>query len=83
MDTMKNFFSSFTFLVGFMVLCIFMQMLFGAKMLNKFLWLVLFGMIITNVDNFTAILKKAGKADTVKATKDNDGSRLFMDSTLA
>ena len=48
MDQIKNFFNSFTFLIGFMILCIFMQMLLGKQVLYKFLWLVLFGMVVVN-----------------------------------
>lgn len=53
---MKNFFESYTFLVGFMVLCIFIQMLLGKNVLNKFLWLVLAGMLVTHSDTFIGIL---------------------------
>ena len=66
MDNLKKFFSSFSFMVGFMITCIFMQMTLGGKFLNKFLWLVLFGMIITNHAEFT---KKLKSMTEVKATE--------------
>ena len=65
-DSMKKFFSSFSFMVGFMITCIFMQMTLGGKFLNKFLWLVLAGMLLTNADEFSKKLKQMG---TVTAAK--------------
>ena len=52
MNFLKDTFSSFGFMIGFMITCIFMQMLLGGKFLNRFLWLIFFGMAITNVDAF-------------------------------
>lgn len=66
MDSLKKFFSSFSFMVGFMITCIFMQMTLGGKFLNKFLWLVLAGMILTNHKEFTEKLKSM---TTVTATE--------------
>lgn len=79
MNQLKDIFSSFGFMVGFMITCIFMQMLLGAKFLNKFLWLILFGMVITNyqaflekVDSLTNLQGKdeQSQADNVKGMND-------------
>lgn len=56
MDKLQQFFTSYTFIVGFMILCIFAQMTLGAEFLNKFLWLVLIGMILTNTDKFKELI---------------------------
>lgn len=61
MEKMQTFFNSFTFLIGFMFTSIFMQMLFGKEVLTKFLWLVLAGMILTNIDSFMKVIGNAGK----------------------
>ena len=57
MDIQKIF-TSYKTLIGFMIMCIFIQMLLGDGVLYGFLWLVLFSMIIINVDDFTALLNK-------------------------
>lgn len=54
---MNKFFSSYTFLISFLITCIFTEMLLGKDFLNKFLWLVLLGIVITNSDEF---VKKIG-----------------------
>lgn len=53
---MQDFFKSYTFLMGFMIMCIFIQMLLGAKVLGKFLWLVLLSMIIINSNKFIGLI---------------------------
>ena len=62
MEKVQTFCSSFTFLRGFMFTCICIQMILGKDVLTKFLWLILAGMILTNVDMFTTVLSKAGTA---------------------
>lgn len=53
----QNIFKSYKTLLGFMVLCIFIQLLLGDSVLYGFLWLVLLSMIMINIDDFTALLK--------------------------
>lgn len=73
MEKIQTFFSSFTFLLGFMFTCIFIQMLFGKEVLTKFLWLILAGMILTNSKQFISVLSNAGKNNaTTKTTTNND-----------
>lgn len=54
---MKEFYKSFTFIISFMVLLVFLNMGFGAKFTNKFLWLVLASMIVMNTDKLEEITK--------------------------
>ena len=70
MEKMKQYFQSFSFMVGFMITCIFMQMTLGGKFLNKFLWLVLFGMVITNHQEFIKTVQAMTEIKTTESTKD-------------
>ena len=58
MVMLQKFFTSYTFIVGFMITCIFIQMLFGAGFLNKFLWLILISMVLINSNDFIETFKK-------------------------
>lgn len=61
---MKEFYKSFTFIISFMVLLVFLNMGFGAKFTNKFLWLVLASMIVMNTDKLEEITK--GLSNNIK-----------------
>lgn len=82
MEQIKNFFNSFTFLIGFMILCIFMQMLLGKQVLYKFLWLVLLGMIVVNVDTFNNILKNAGTLKEAEPTNSPQSNKPVNNSNI-
>lgn len=72
MNYLKDVFSSFGFMVGFMITCIFMQMLLGGKFLNRFLWLILFGMVITNYQAFNEKLDSMTKLQKDDETSQGD-----------
>lgn len=55
--TAQKIFSSYKTLIGFMILCVFVQMILGDQVLTAFLWLVLFSMIIINSGDFIAFLQ--------------------------
>ena len=82
MEQIKNFFHSFTFLIGFMILCIFMQMLLGKQVLYKFLWLVLAGMIVVNVDTFNNILKNAGTLKEAEPTNSPQSNKAANNANI-
>ena len=67
---MSNFFKSYTFIISFLISCIFMEMLLGKDFLNKFLWIVLFGLVITNSDEF---VKKIGSFKIENQKKEKSG----------
>lgn len=47
---MNKFYTSFTFMLGFMVTVLIFNMMFGSKATEWFLLLVLLSMIVTNAD---------------------------------
>lgn len=55
---MEKFFSSYKTLIGFLIASIFIQMLLGDDVLQAFLWLVLFSMLILNYKVFTSFLSR-------------------------
>ena len=65
MEKLENIFTNFKSLIGFLIMCIFIQMVLGEKTLYSFLWLVLLSMLIINHKKFTTYLqsleKKGGK----------------------
>ena len=65
-----NFYKSFTFMIAFMILLVFMNMAFGNKFTEKFLILVLASMIVFNVDKF----KKITEGLNYKVTTGDGGS---------
>lgn len=52
-----GFYKSFTFMITFMVLLVFMEMALGNKFTEKFLILVLASMLVFNADKFEKIAK--------------------------
>ena len=48
---MKDFYEDFSFIIGFMILCLFVLMTFGEKSERGFLLTTLFGMVILNADS--------------------------------
>ena len=69
---MKEFYKSFTFMISFMVLLVFINMGFGAKFTEKFLWLVLASMVVMNTDKLEEIAK--GLSNTAKETTTGNNS---------
>lgn len=68
-----NFYKSFTFIISFMVLLVFMQMFFGDKFVNKFLWLVLASMVVFNADTLKELTKGlSGPTSNVKTDKNGN-----------
>lgn len=55
--TAEKIFTSYKTLLGFMVLCVFIQMLLGDQVLYMFLWLVLGSMLIINSGDFISFLQ--------------------------
>ena len=51
---MIRFYSSFTFMMGFMLSVLIFNMLFGAKATEWFLLLVLLSMVVTNAEKVSA-----------------------------
>lgn len=56
---MQAFLESSKFIISFMILTIFIQMIFGTDVTTNFLWLVLFSMIILQSDKFIQMTKGA------------------------
>ena len=48
---MKEFYEDFSFIIGFMILCLLVLMTFGEKSERGFLLTTLFGMVILNADS--------------------------------
>lgn len=48
---MKDFYEDFSFIIGFMILCLLVSMTFGEKSERGFLLTTLFGMVILNADS--------------------------------
>ena len=48
---MKDFYEDFSFIIGFMILCLLVLMTFGEKAERGFLLTTLFGMVILNADS--------------------------------
>ncbi len=48
---MRDFYEDFSFIIGFMILCLFVLMAFGEKSERGFLLTTLFGMVILNADS--------------------------------
>lgn len=55
----KAFYKDFGFIVAFLILVLVIQMSLGNNFTNKFLVLVLFGMIILNSNNFIIFLQNS------------------------
>lgn len=71
---MKEFYKSFTFIISFMVLLVFINMGFGAKFTEKFLWLVLASMVVMNTDKLEEIAKGLSNTAKETATGNNSGN---------
>lgn len=54
---MKEFYESYTFITAFVVFVALIYMVAGPKVTEAFLWLVLFGMIVTNADKFSRFVR--------------------------
>ena len=48
---MQDFYEDFSFIIGFMILCLLVLMTFGEKSERGFLLTTLFGMVILNADS--------------------------------
>lgn len=53
---MNQFYSSFTFMLGFMIIVLIFNMAFGNKFTEWFLLLVLLSMVVTNADKVASAL---------------------------
>ena len=58
---MKDFYEDFSFIIGFMILCLLVLMSFGEKSERGFLLTTLFGMVILNADSVMTKKKKKFK----------------------
>lgn len=54
---MEHFYNSFTFMLGFMVSVLILNMVFGVKFTEGFLLLVLLSMLVLNADKFAKIFE--------------------------
>ena len=75
---MKNFYKTFTFMISFMILLVFINMGFGAKFTEKFLWLVLASMIVMNTDTLSELTE--GLSNPIKEEKE-ETEKTATDST--
>ena len=48
---MRDFYEDFSFIIGFMILCLLVLMTFGEKSERGFLLTTMFGMVILNADS--------------------------------
>lgn len=60
---MMNFYNSFTFIISFMVLVLFFQMVFGSKFVEYFLLLVLASMLVMNANKLQGIFAGISKEE--------------------
>ena len=60
---MMNFYNSFTFIISFMVLVLFFEMVFGSKFVEYFLLLVLASMLIMNADKLQGVFAGISKEE--------------------
>lgn len=58
---MKDFYDDFSFIIGFMILCLLVLMTFGEKAERGFLLTTLFGMVILNADSVMAFFSEKFK----------------------
>ena len=56
---MQDIFNNMGFIIAFLVLTLVIQISLGGEFANKFLILVLFGMLIINADDFINLLNKS------------------------
>lgn len=56
---MLDIFNNMGFIIAFLILTLVFQLAFGSEFANKFLLLVLFGMLIINAEDFIALLNKS------------------------
>ena len=60
---MMNFYNSFTFIISFVVLVLFFQMVFGSKFVEYFLLLVLASMLIMNANKLQGVFAGISKEE--------------------
>ena len=58
---MKDFYEDFSFIIGFMILCLLVLMAFGEKSERCFLLTTLFGMVILNADSVMSFFSEKFK----------------------
>ena len=58
---MKDFYDDFSFIIGFMILCLLVSMAFGEKAERGFLLTTLFGMVILNADSVMSFFSEKFK----------------------
>ena len=58
---MKDFYEDFSFIIGFMILCLLVLMTFGEKSERGFLLTTLFGMVILNADSVMSFFSEKFK----------------------
>lgn len=58
MNAMKEFYSDFGKIIGFMVMTLVVEMVFGQKIERYWLLLILAGMILLNYDTFNTFLQE-------------------------
>lgn len=59
--TLQNFYNSFSFIIAFLILLLFFNIMFGGKFIEYFLALVLASMIVVNADKFASIFNGISK----------------------
>ena len=73
MNKLKEFYTSFGFIITFMFLSVLISALFGEKFLGKFLLLILASQLLLNVDEAKGILNKL-KLTNVQLNKTNNNN---------
>ena len=68
---MNKLFNNFTFILAFMVFMVFWNMIFGKKSTETLLWLILLGMVLTNSNQLSNMLKSG--VSTIKQGADQKG----------
>ena len=58
---LQNFYNSFSFIIAFLILLLFFNIMFGGKFIEDFLALVLASMIVVNADKFASIFNGISK----------------------
>ena len=58
---MRDFYEDFSFIIGFMILCLLVLMTFGEKSERGFLLTTLFGMVILNADSVMSFFSEKFK----------------------
>jgi len=71
MDKLKEFYTSFSFIISFMFISVLISALLGEKFLNKFFLLILASQLLLNVDTAKELINKFSLKENNSNTNNN------------